>query len=247
VPRFSMPGRKGRGGKGSKGGGSVSDRRSLATRVKTAKRRKTSSTRWLQRQLNDPYVAEAKRLGYRSRAAFKLLELDDRFKLLAPGAAVADLGCAPGGWCQVAHERVGPSGHVVGIDIQEVEPMAGVTLVQGDIMEDEALAALVDALGGKADAVLSDMAAKATGHKQTDHLRTMALAEAAYDFAARALKPGGAFVAKVLQGGTEKDLLDLLKRDFEKVAHAKPPSSRKGSSEMYVVATGFRGEGAQAL
>ncbi len=242
-----MPGRKGRGGGGkAKGGGSVSDRRGLAVRVKTAKRRKTSSTRWLQRQLNDPYVAEAKRLGYRGRASFKLIELDDRFKLLTANAVVADLGCAPGGWSQVALERVGASGHVVGIDLQEVEPIAGVTLIQGDIMEDDAVAALSAALDGKADVVLSDMAAKATGHKQTDHLRTMALAEAAYDFAARVLKPGGAFVAKVLQGGTEKDLLDLLKRDFEKVAHAKPPSSRKGSSEMYVVATGFRGEGGSA-
>jgi len=238
-----MPGRKGRGGKRGKSGGSVSDRRGLSVRVKTAKRRKTSSTLWLQRQLNDPYVAEAKRLGLRSRAAFKLIELDERFKLLSRGAAVADLGCAPGGWCQVALERVGASGHVVGIDIQEVEPIAGVDLILGDIMEDEALAMLTEALGGKADVVLSDMAAKATGHKQTDHLRTMALAEAAYDFAARVLKPGGAFVAKVLQGGTEKELLDLLKRDFAKVAHAKPPSSRKGSSEMYVVATGFRGTG----
>ena len=238
-----MPGRKGRGGKGGKGGGSVSDRRGLSVRVKTAKRRKTSSTRWLQRQLNDPYVAEAKRLGLRSRAAFKLIELDERFNLLSRGAAVADLGCAPGGWCQVALERVGTAGHVVGIDIQEVEPIAGVDLILGDIMEDDALARLTEALGGKADVVLSDMAAKATGHKQTDHLRTMALAEAAYEFAARVLKPGGAFVAKVLQGGTEKELLDLLKRDFAKVAHAKPPSSRKGSSEMYVVATGFRGSG----
>jgi len=241
-----MPGRKGRGGKGGKGGGSVSDRRGLSVRVKTAKRRKTSSTRWLKRQLNDPYVAEAKRLGLRSRAAFKLIELDERFKLLSRGAAVADLGCAPGGWCQVALERVGDTGHVVGIDIQEVEPIAGVDLILGDIMEDDALAALTEALGGKADVVLSDMAARATGHKQTDHLRTMALAGAAYDFAARVLKPGGAFVTKVLLGGTEKELLDLLKRDFEKVSHAKPPSSRKGSSEMYVVATGFRGEGGKA-
>ena len=215
-------------------------------KVKTAKGRKISSTRWLQRQLNDPYVEEAERLGYRSRAAFKLIELDDRFGLIKPGARVLDLGCAPGGWCQVALERGGTEARVVGVDIKPVDPIAGVTLIQGDIMDDATLDEIRQALAGPADAVLSDMAASATGHKTTDHLRTMALAEAAHDIASRVLAPGGVFAAKVLSGGTEKDLLDLLKRDFEKVAHAKPPASRKGSAEMYVVATGFRGAVEQA-
>jgi len=227
--------------KGGKRGGGPAGRRRAHVKVKTAKGRKISSTRWLQRQLNDPYVEEAERLGYRSRAAFKLIELDDRFALIKPGARVLDLGCAPGGWCQVALERGGEDCQVVGVDIQPVDPIAGVALIQGDIMEDAVPDRITAALGGPADVVLSDMAASATGHKTTDHLRTMALAEAAYDIAARVLAPGGCFAAKVLLGGTEKDLLDLLKRDFEKVAHAKPPASRKGSAEMYVVATGFRG------
>jgi 23S rRNA (uridine2552-2'-O)-methyltransferase len=204
-----------------------------------------SSARWLERQLNDPYVHEAKRLGYRSRAAFKLREIDDQVRFLRPGGRIVDLGCAPGGWCQVAVQRIRPletGGHVVGIDITAVEPIAGVTILQQDFMDDEAPDALKAALDGPADAVLSDMAAPATGHTQTDHLRIMALAEAAHDFAREVLKPGGVFVAKVLRGGTERSLLDRLKRDFRTVKHIKPPSSRSDSAEMFVVATGFRGE-----
>ncbi len=245
-----MPGRKGRGGKGGKGGGSVSDRRGLSVRVKTAKRRKTSSTRWLQRQLNDPYVAEAKRLGLRSRAAFKLIELDERFKLLSRGAAVADLGCAPGGWCQVAVHRVnalgdkpGPKGFVLGIDLQEVEPIPGAELHKLDFMEEGADDKVKAWLGGRADVVMSDMAAASSGHKQTDHLRNVALCEAAAELAFDVLEPGGTFVAKVLAGGAEQGLQTLLKQRFDKVANVKPPASRSDSSEKFVVATGFRGSG----
>ncbi len=215
--------------------------RGLHTRVKTAKGRRLSSTRWLQRQLNDPYVQEAKRLGYRSRAAFKLIELDDKFGFLKKNAKVIDLGAAPGGWTQVAMERIGEGGHVIGIDLLEMEAIPGADLIQGDFLDDDAPERLNALLGGQADVVLSDMAAASTGHPQTDHLRIMGLLEVAADFAADVLAPGGAFVGKVLQGGTENELLAALKRDFKTVKHAKPPASRSDSAEVYVVATGFRG------
>ncbi len=232
-------GRRGRGGRSGRpraGGG-----RDLTVRVETAKRRSSASTRWLQRQLNDPYVKQAKRHGYRSRAAFKLIEMDDKLGLLKRGARVVDLGAAPGGWSQVAVERCGPAGRVVGIDLIEIEPLDGALFLQGDFLDEAATGRLTEALGGPADLVLSDMAAPATGHAGTDHLRIMALAEAALAFAEEVLAPGGAFVAKVLQGGTERDLLDRLKRGFAKVRHIKPPASRKDSAELYVVATGYRG------
>lgn len=219
--------------------------RELKQRVRTARGRKTSSTRWLQRQLNDPYVAAARREGYRSRAAFKLIEIDDKYHLLKPGMRVVDLGCAPGGWLQVAARRTGAAegrgGEVVGIDLQEVEPVAGAEILQLDFMDEAAPAALRARLGGPVDIVLSDMAAPATGHKQTDHLRIMSLCEAALEFAGEVLKPGGAFLAKVLQGGAERHLLDRLNRDFATVRHVKPKASRADSAEMYVLATGFRG------
>jgi 23S rRNA (uridine2552-2'-O)-methyltransferase len=218
--------------------------RRATVRVKTARGRTVSSQRWLQRQLNDPYVAEARKRGYRSRAAFKLLQLDDQFRFLKPGARVVDLGAAPGGWTQVAVERVKPersSGVVIGIDITPVEPIAGATVLAKDFYDDDAPAALTALLAGPADVVLSDMAASATGDTQTDHLRIIALAETAHDFARQVLKEGGTFVAKVLRGGTERGLLDRLKRDFAKVRHVKPEASRADSAEMYVVATGFRG------
>ena len=213
-------------------------------RVKTARGRTVSSQRWLQRQLNDPYVAEAKKRGYRSRAAFKLLQLDDQFRFLKPGGRVVDLGAAPGGWTQVAVERVKPGkggGVVVGIDLTAIEPIAGATVLAKDFYDDDAPALLEELLGGPADVVLSDMAAAATGETQVDHLRIMGLAEAAHEFACQVLKPGGSFVAKVLRGGTERTLLDRLKRDFAKVRHVKPEASRADSAEMYVVGTGFRG------
>ncbi len=210
-------------------------------RVKTAKGRKLSSKLWLERQLNDPYVAEAKRLGYRSRAAFKLAEIDDKFKFLKPGGRVVDLGAAPGGWVQVALERVGVKGRVVGIDLQEIEPIAGSELMVGDFLDEDAPDRLRTLLDGPADVVLSDMAAASTGHAPTDHLRIMGLAEAALEFALEVLTPGGTFVAKVLQGGSERGLLETMRRNFTKVAHVKPPASRKDSAELYVVATGFRG------
>jgi 23S rRNA (uridine2552-2'-O)-methyltransferase len=213
----------------------------MTTRVKSAKGRKTSSTRWLQRHLNDPYVSEAQRRGYRSRAAFKLIEMDDKYGILGRGARVVDLGAAPGGWSQVAVERAGPEGRVIALDINEMEALPGVEFLQGDFLDPDAPDRLMAALGGPADVVLSDMAAPTTGHAQTDHLRIMALLEAALDFAAEVLVPGGAFVAKVFQGGSERELLARMKRDFAVVRHAKPPSSRKESSEMYVVATGYRG------
>ena len=209
-------------------------------RLKTAKKRKASSQRWLERQLNDPYVKKAKDEGWRSRAAFKLIELDDRFGFVKGAARVVDLGIAPGGWAQVVRQRA-PKASVVGIDYLEVEPIEGVEILQMDFMDDAAPQALLDALGGPADLVLSDMAANTVGHKQTDHLRTMALVEAAAWFAVENLTPGGAFVAKGFAGGTDKDLLDLLKKHFRTVKHAKPPASRKGSSEWYVVAQGFKG------
>jgi 23S rRNA (uridine2552-2'-O)-methyltransferase len=218
--------------------------RQLGVRVKTASKRSLSSTLWLERQLNDPYVAEARRRGYRSRAAFKLLQLDEKFRLLGPGKRVVDLGAAPGGWTQVAVERIQPettAGHIVAMDILEMDPIPGAIVLLGDFLAEDAPDRLLEALDGPADVVLSDMAAPTTGHPRTDHLRIMALAETAYDFAARVLSPGGAFVAKVFQGGAERELLDRLKRDFAQVRHAKPPASRADSSETYVVATGFRG------
>ncbi len=216
--------------------------RKASVRVKSAKGRAIASTRWLQRQLNDPYVAEAQRRGYRSRAAFKLAELDDRFKFLKPGQRVVDLGAAPGGWSQVAAAKVGRQGRVLAVDLQPVEPIPGVEVLQADFLDEDAPDRIRAALGGSADLVLSDMAPRFTGHARTDHVRTAALADAAYAFAAEVLAPGGGFVCKVLSGGAEKALLDALKRDFRQVRHAKPPSSRKESSEMYVVATGYRGD-----
>jgi 23S rRNA (uridine2552-2'-O)-methyltransferase len=226
-----------------KGGRQGSSRR-LSVKVKSAGKRSVSSTRWLERQLNDPYVAEAKRLGYRSRAAFKLAELDDRLHLLKPGARIVDLGAAPGGWTQIAVERARTSdgrGQVVALDLLPMQPIAGAEILEMDFLDSGARERIRSALGGPADLVMSDMAAPSTGHSQTDHLRIMALAEAAYAFAAEILSPGGAFLAKVLRGGTEKELLDRLKRDFATVRHVKPPASRADSAEIYVVATGFRG------
>ena len=209
-------------------------------RLKTAKKRTASSARWLTRQLNDPYVKRARDEGYRSRAAYKLAELDDRFALLKGVKAVIDLGIAPGGWAQIVAKRA-PGAAIVGIDLLSVDPLPNVTLFQMDFMADEAPGVLTDALGCAPDLVLSDMAANTVGHKQTDHLRTMGLVEAAADFAIQALAPGGGFVAKVLAGGTDPVLLALLKRHFATVKHAKPPASRKGSSEWYVIAQGFKG------
>lgn len=211
-------------------------------RVKTARRRTASSTRWLERQLNDPYVRQAKAEGYRSRAAYKLLELDDKFGLLKGVRRVVDLGIAPGGWSQVVRKRA-PGAAIVGIDLLETEPLDGVRILQMDFMADEAPGELEAALEGPPDLVLSDMAANTVGHKQTDHLRTMGLVEAAAQFAIETLAEGGAFVAKVLAGGTDAELLALLKRHFRTVKHAKPPASRKGSSEWYVIAQGFKGRG----
>ena len=218
--------------------------RALKQRVKTAKKRTLSSRTWLERQFNDPYVARAKREGYRSRAAYKLLEIDERFHLLKPGQRVADLGAAPGGWAQVAAAKVGSAkanGRVVGIDLLPVEDLPGVASIKLDFLDEAAPDRLIEALGGPADVVMSDMAANATGHRQTDHLRIVGLAEAAADFARSVLKPGGAFLAKVLQGGTEAALLADLKRDFATVRHVKPAASRVDSAELYVLATGFRG------
>ncbi|MBY6015593.1 RlmE family RNA methyltransferase [Qipengyuania gaetbuli] len=211
------------------------------TRVRTAKKRTASSTRWLQRQLNDPYVKQAKAEGYRSRAAYKLIELDEKFGLLKGVERVVDLGIAPGGWSQVVR-KLRPKAQVVGIDLLEVEPIEGVTIFQMDFMDDDAPRVLEEALGGKADLVMSDMAANTVGHKQTDHLRTMGLVEAGAWFAVENLDKGGTFLAKVLAGGTDADLLALLKKHFKTVKHAKPPASRKGSSEWYVIAQGFKGE-----
>ncbi|HEX3401910.1 MAG TPA: RlmE family RNA methyltransferase [Acetobacteraceae bacterium] len=217
----------------------VTPPRGLAVTVRTTKGRSSASQRWLVRQLNDPYVAAAKQQGWRSRAAFKLLELDDRFHLIRPGARVVDLGTAPGGWSQVAVKR--GAGRVVGVDLLPVDPVAGATLLLGDFTDEDMPGRLATELGGKADLVLSDMAPNTTGHAATDHLRIMALAEAALAFALETLAGGGAFVAKVFQGGAERQMLEQLKRHFASVRHAKPPASRKESSELYVVATGFRG------
>lgn len=222
--------------------------RGLEVRVRTAKKRTHASTLWLSRQLNDPYVQAAKREGYRSRAAFKLTEIDDRYKFLKRGQRVVDLGAAPGGWSQIAAERIGTVdgyGKVVAIDLLEMEPMPGVDAFVLDFLDDAAPEILKARMGGQADVVLSDMAANTTGHRKTDHLRIVNLVEAAALFASEVLAPGGAFLAKVFQGGTESDLLANLKRDYAKVFHVKPPASRKDSAELYVLATGFRGGAAQ--
>jgi len=209
-------------------------------RLRTAKGRKVSSTRWLERQLNDPYVQRARAENYRSRASYKLLELDERFGLLKGAKAVVDLGIAPGGWSQVVRRKA-PGAKVVGIDFLPTDPIEGVSILQMDFMDEDAPGRLKDALGGAADLVLSDMAANTVGHQQTDHLRTMALVEAGLEFAAEVLRPGGAYVAKVLAGGADSQLVAEMKRHFATVKHAKPPASRKGSSEWYVVAQGFKG------
>lgn len=237
--------------KSSKGSGTGDHgaNRNLKVRVKTARGRKLSSTRWLERQLNDPYVVEAKRRGLRSRAAFKLIEIDDKFGFLHRGAKVIDLGAAPGGWSQIAAERTGADvgeGMVIAVDISEFDPIPGVQVMLADFLDDETPDRIREVLGDAgADVVMSDMAAPASGHKRTDHLKIMALCEAALYFACEVLKPGGAFVAKVLQGGTEHELLDAMKRDFETVRHVKPKASRQDSAELYVLATGFRGSGAE--
>ncbi|MCK8463621.1 RlmE family RNA methyltransferase [Aliiroseovarius sp. S1339] len=223
--------------------------RDLTVKVKTARGRTNSSTRWLQRQLNDPYVTRAKAEGYRGRAAFKIMDLDDKYRFLVNGARVVDLGCAPGGWAQVAVPRINALGEksgkkvgtFLGIDLQEVEPLAGATFHQLDFMEDDADVKVKELLGGEADVVMSDMAASSSGHKQTDHLRIISLCEAAAYFAFDVLEQGGTFVAKVLAGGAEGELQKLLKLKFEKVVNVKPPSSRSDSSEKFVVATGFKG------
>jgi 23S rRNA (uridine2552-2'-O)-methyltransferase len=221
----------------SRGGGE----RNLSTRLRTARGRTTASQKWLERQLNDPYVKAAKAAGWRSRAAFKILELDERFKLFRPNQRIVDLGAAPGGWTQVAVKRAGERGKVVALDILPMDPIPGAIVLQGDFNEEAAEQAVLEALDGQADLVMSDIAPNTTGHNATDHLRILALVELAADFARKVLSPGGAFVAKVFQGGTERDLLNALKRDYATVRHAKPPASRKDSSEMYVVAQGFRG------
>ncbi|MCC5959299.1 MAG: RlmE family RNA methyltransferase [Rhodobacteraceae bacterium] len=223
--------------------------RELKVKVKTARGRKLSSTRWLERQLNDPYVAAARRDGYRGRAAYKLLELDDKYRFLVPGARVVDLGCAPGGWLQVAVPRVNSlgekkgkrTGYVLGVDLQEVEPLPGAEVHVLDFLDEGADDLVKEWLGGPADVVMSDMAAASSGHKQTDHMRIMSLCDAAAHFAFDVLEEGGTFVAKVLAGGAEGELQRLLKQNFKKVANVKPPASRSDSSEKYVVAQGFRG------
>jgi 23S rRNA (uridine2552-2'-O)-methyltransferase len=230
-----------------KKGGQKSGReggRSLKTRVKTARKRSLSSTLWLGRQLNDPYVARARHEGFRSRAAFKLIEIDDKYHLLKAGQRIVDLGAAPGGWSQVAAKRVGAAegtGRVIGIDLLEIDAIGGAEFAVMDFNAPDAPERLKQMLAGSADGVLSDMAANATGHRKTDHLRIVALAELAAEFAREVLSPGGFFLAKVLQGGTESDLLANLKRDFAKVHHVKPAASRADSAELYVLATGFRG------
>ncbi len=221
--------------------GSGSGVRNLKQRVKTANKRSLSSQKWLERQLNDPYVARAKREGYRSRAAYKLLEIDEKYRILKPGQRVVDLGAAPGGWSQIAAKVVGPKGKVVGIDLLPIDPMPGVEFIELDFLDESAPGRLIEMLGGPADVVMSDMAANTTGHKKTDHLRIIGLAEAAIYFAREILAPGGAFIAKVFQGGTENQLLADLKRDFAVVRHVKPAASRADSAELYVMATGFRG------
>ena len=210
-------------------------------RLTDEKRRSVSSRNWLERQLKDPYVARAKREGFRSRAAYKLAEIDDKYKVLKPGARVVDLGAAPGGWSEIAARRAGAKGRVIALDILDLKPLPGVEFLNLDFLDETAPARLKELLGGKADVVLSDMAANATGHRQTDHLRIMALAEATALFAREVLAPKGTFLCKVLQGGTEARLLAELKRDFESVKHVKPPASRSDSAELYLLARGFRG------
>lgn len=229
--------------KGAGGGGRSGGRGGLHERVKTARRRTASSTRWLQRQLNDPYVRRAQAEGYRSRAAYKLIELDEKFGLLKKARAVVDLGITPGGWSQVVR-KANPRARVAGIDLLPCEPIEGVEILEMDFMDAAAPDALIEALGSAPDLVISDMAANTVGHPQTDHLRTIALAETAADFAVRNLQPGGAFVAKVFAGGADRELLTVLKRNFATVKHAKPPASRKGSPELYVIAQGFKGRSA---
>ena len=230
-----------RPGQGSKPAGNT-----LKVRVKTGKGRTVSQKEWLERQLNDPYVHEARRLGYRSRAAFKLIEIDDKYKFLKSGGLVVDLGAAPGGWSQVAATRVKApegKGKVVAIDMHGMEPIPAVTIFKKDFYDEDAPALLIAALGGeKADCVLSDMAAHATGHRQTDHINIIALVETGFDFARSVLKPGGTYLAKVLRGGTEGQLLALMKKDFATVRHVKPMASRDDSAELFVLATGFRGD-----
>jgi 23S rRNA (uridine2552-2'-O)-methyltransferase len=232
--------RERKGGGVAAGGGS----RKLTVKLRTAKGRKTASTRWLQRQLNDPYVEDARRKGYRSRAAFKLIEMDDRYRFLKPGMQVVDLGAAPGGWSQIAADRVAAragTGQVIAVDLVEIEPIPGVEVLTLDVGDPDALGRIKAALkGGGADVVLSDMAPATTGHRSTDHLRVVALVESALDVAEELLAPGGAFLAKAFQGGAGGDLLARLKRAFAKVQHVKPKASRKESPEVYVLATGFR-------
>ncbi len=217
--------------------------RTLHTRLKTARGRTVSSSRWLERQLNDPYVAEARRLGFRSRSAFKLIELDEQYHLLKKNAVIVDLGAAPGGWAQVAVDRVGSGGTVVGIDLQEIDPIPGARFEVMDFLDADAPDRLRAILGGPVDLVMSDMAAASTGHKATDHIKIMALCEIALEFSIQVLKPGGNLVAKVLKGGAENDLLQLMRQRFVKVHHAKPKASRRESAEAYVLALGFRKDG----
>lgn len=253
-------GKSGSGGKGSSGGGArtpgkqgapgkqsvvgkPAGARDMRVKVKKAGKLKHSSQLWLERQLNDPYVKRARELGHRSRAAFKIEEMDDRYKFLKTGQKLIDLGCAPGGWCQIAAKRVGlekGKGRIVGIDLLPVDPIPGVELIEMDFMADDAPALLAERLGGRADGVMSDMAANTTGHKKTDHIKIIALAEAALEFANDILAPGGFFLAKLFQGGESAELLAQLKRDFTTVRNVKPAASRSDSSELYVLATGFR-------
>ena len=230
-------------GKLTKSAKEVRGRHQLTVRVKTSKYRDKSSNKWLARQLNDPYVAESKRLGYRSRAAFKLIQLDEKYKFLGKGKRIVDLGCAPGGWTQVAVMRNKGAGKVVGIDILETQPVEGATLIQQDFTEDEAAEKLKILLDGEADIVMSDMAANTTGHQQTDHMRTIALVEIAYTFAKEVLAEGGIFIAKVFKGGAEAGLLADIKKNFRKASHFKPDASRAGSPEEYLVAEGFKSKG----
>ena len=240
AARPGAPARKSGAAPRSKSADTTQGARNVAVSLRTARGRTTAQQHWLQRQLNDPYVTAAQQQGWRSRAAFKLIELDDRFGLIHPGLRVLDLGAAPGGWCQVAIKR--GARQVVGLDLLPVDAVPGVTLMVGDFTEESMPGRLMAALGGKVDLVLSDMAPNTTGHTATDHIRIVDLAVQALGFARQVLAPGGAFVAKVLQGGSEKAMMDSMRRDFALVKHAKPPASRRESSELYVVATGFRGE-----
>ena len=227
-------------GKMTKSAKLIRGRKSLTVRVKTSKYRKTSSVKWLERQLNDPYVVESKRLGYRSRASFKLIQLNEKYHFLTPGKRIVDLGCAPGGWTQVAIEKTKGKSQIVGLDILETQPIEGATLLCQDFTTDEAPDLLKQVLNGPADVVMSDMAANTTDHQQTDHLRTIALVEAAYHFAKEVLSEGGIFIAKVFQGGAEGSLLNDMKQNFQKVTHFKPDASRETSPEIYVVAIGYK-------